>query len=198
MKHFLLAFTFVAVGATAASAQLDATVNLTGISARNPQVAAEYAVSDKFGVELGVGVALGSESYEIFAGDLSDRYEWNRGGLLATLQGKLYFSPDEATEGLYAAAYARYRNVSLKNETLNGEAVEGADDLAINRLALGAALGYKAVFKRFVFETAGGAGFAPVSDNEYLSRFDGGAGFFDSLDNLDLYFRASIGFRIIE
>lgn len=199
MLKQLLTTTAIVVGAAAtAAAQIDASLNLTGIAANNPQVAGEYAVADKFGVEFGIGTALGTEAYSVTVNGATTEYEWDRRGVLATLQAKCYFNPGDAIEGFYGSLYSRFRNVTLKDERINGEPREGVDDLKINRLAVGAALGYKAVVSRFILEAAAGAGFAPVSDNEYLQRFDGGIGFFDSLDNLDLYARASVGFRIVE
>lgn len=179
-----------------ASAQtLDLGLNVTGLIARNPQVSAEYALGKRFGLELSLGTALGQEKVTISDGTTSQDIFWRRSGFLAGLQGKYYTSPDDVIDGFYLAPYLRYRRVNFKPE--GGTPDTNGGTLHNNRLAVGLALGYKAVLsERFIIEVAAGAGAAPLSDNEFLNAFEGDLDFFDKLDNLDLYARLSAGYRL--
>ena len=189
-------YTLALVGAAAAAqAQVDASVNLTGLYARNPQIIGEYAVSDKFGVELSAGTALGKYEISSSSGTSTTTNEWKRRGLLLGLQGKYYFNPDDAADGLYAGGYARLRNVTFGDYLLDGESRD-SEDLKIKRLAVGASFGYKAVFaEKFVAEGAVGGGFAPVNDNDLLDGFEDSFSGLSKIAAVDLYARLSIGYR---
>ena len=187
----------LALAATAAQAQLDLSLNLTGIYASNPQIHAEYAISEKFGLEGSVGTKFGRDEITSSGGGTSTVTEWRRGGFLAGAQAKYYFGPDEPTTNFYGAVYARYRNTTWKDQEVNGEAVANAIDYNNNRLALGLAAGAKyLIAEKFVVEAAGGLGFAAVNDNEFVDAFEGDLDFFEKLSTLDLYARVSVGYRL--
>jgi len=175
-------------------AQLDATLNITSISSRNPQVGIEYSVSEKFGIGLDVGLPVGR--YDIVVNDSETTFK--RSGVLASAHAKFYFNPDEATTGFYLAAYSRYRNITFADREIDGVG-DPIDDLKNNRLTVGLALGGKyLIADRFVVDAMIGGGAALVKDNGLLDAFEDDLGFLESLQSIDLYLRVGIGYRIIE
>ena len=197
-RNFLIALvaTFGLIGSV--NAQLDATLNLTGIYASNPQIGAEYAVSEQFGVGFDVGIPLGRYDITVTSGGNETETSWKRSGVMASLRAKYYFNPDQPTTGLYLAGYTRFRNFSFKDREINGSS-DPIEDLKNNRVSLGLGLGAKYIIAdKFIVDVMAGGGYAVVRDNDLLDILSDDLPFFDSLESIDLYVRLAVGYRIFD
>lgn len=177
---FLLATSFFTT-----YAQVDAKINPLGTLFGNPDVSAEFAVSNNFGVETGIGLNLGK--FEI--GDL----EYKRSGIGAFAAGKYYFNPKDGVNGFGVGLYSRFRK--LNNKVSNS--VTDRDNYTRTRLATGLQLTWKWVGDNGVlFELDLGGGRTFVNnisfDNEESTTI--------SIDdvptlNIDLLLRLAVGYR---
>lgn len=180
-----------------ASAQIDLGLSLTGLLARNPQLSAEFGVTERIGVEVSAGAALGGAELTVTDNNgTSTIAEYKRRGYLATVQPKLYFNPSSGIDGLWLGLYARWRDITNSEP----DAVFANDDLNEfnrKRLATGLNLGYKFVISdAFLIETHVGGGFAPYRKNDLLDELLEEGGLLGGLERVDLNFRLSVGYRI--
>jgi hypothetical protein len=178
---------FCFAASTTVQAQVDLKINPIGLLFSNLNVAAEFGVSDNFGVEVAPGFAWNSLN-------LSDDNDF-RGNLFRVgVNGRYYLNPNEkGLNGFYIGAYTRYAGGSYKFE----DDTE-TQKYSSTRFALGFLLGGKIVARneKLLFDFGTGFGRALV----YKFTDQNGTDEVDLSDipfaNWDIPFYISIGYRI--
>ena len=179
MKKLVLLFVALAtIGALQAQGQIEAKINPLGVLFNQPTIAAEYVVSDYFGVELTTGLYYGKP----FAIDGSKQ----SGGKIR-LSGKYYFSPDDGADGWYLGFY-------MKNSSRKFTEMENINDYKQKDFGVGFGVGRKWVFDTgFLIESGFGLGKNISSEREWADPNG------DTDNSLDMpfngYFQLVIGYR---
>jgi len=109
-----------------ASAQIDLKINPIGALFGSPDISADFVLSDKFSVEGGLGLNLGS--FDIGG------TEFKRSGFSVFAVGKHYFNPNKGADKFGVGVYSRFRNINSSTST---DGVSTDDDYTRTRLALG-------------------------------------------------------------
>lgn len=189
MKHLALIplAIFCLVATTNVHAQVDLKINPIGILFNNINVAAEFGVSDNFGVEVAPGYGWNKLN---FAAD--DDYS---GSLFRLgVNGRYYLNPSEkGLNGFYIGAFTRYAGGSYKYENDTQ-----SDKVNSTKFSLGFLLGTKIVARNekllfdfgigfgralvYKFEDANGTDQVDVSDVPFI--------------NWDIPFYLTVGYRI--
>jgi len=170
---------------TSAFAQVDLKINPIGALFGNPDVSADFALSDKFSVEGGLGLNLGSFSI----GELS----YKRSGFGAFAAGKTYFNPEDGADKFGLGVYSKFRSIKSKVDGTDSS----TDNYTRNRFAVGLLCGWKWVSdKNILFEIDLGAGRAFVDNIE----FDNASSTSVEVDDIpalsvDLLVRFAVGYR---
>ncbi len=168
-----------------AQGQIEAKINPLGAIFGKPDIAAEYIVSDVFGVEASVGITFGKATglYAIDGGDAK------QSGSGFKILGKYYFSPFEGGDGWYGALYLRQETLNIKytDPTSGG-------DYKSNIFAGGIEFGKKWTFDSgFLIETAVGFGRPFSEKREYI---DSSSDYNEEIKiGIDLTARFAIGYR---
>ena len=163
----------------AAQAQTEVKINPLGLLFKSPEVSAEFAVSNNIGVEPTLGVSF----FSLKLGEETLKST----GVSYGLQGKYYFSDDNAISKFYAGIYTRGGNSTFTSSLDN-------DKVKNTRFGAGLSLGYKWVSKQnVVFELGAGVG------KKFINKFEAASGETDiasiPLLNIDGFFRFSVGYR---
>ncbi|MCA0235400.1 MAG: DUF3575 domain-containing protein [Bacteroidetes bacterium] len=188
MKQFAIALfaLFCVASSSNLNAQVDVKINPIGLLFSNLNVAAEFGVSDNFGVEVAPG------------------FGWNRLNLLndndysgsvvrVGVNGRYYLNPnDKGLNGFYIGGYTRYAGGTY---TYKGDTE--TDKFNSTRFALGFLVGGKIVARneKLIFDFGTGFGRALV----YKFTDPNGSDEVDLSDipfaNWDIPFYLSIGYR---
>ena len=184
MRNLLMIFalTFMAF---ASQAQVDLKINPIGTIFGSPDLSAEFAASDKIGVELVAGPVANSFN-------LTD-VDFKRRGFTGYVAGKYYINPNRGMDNLSIGLYAKTRLINY-----NAEVEEEADqNFQRTKIALGFLVSQKWVSdNNLVFGLDAGLGRTITNrysyDNEDQSSVD-----LASLPflNIDGIFRISVGYR---
>ncbi|GJM33402.1 MAG: hypothetical protein DHS20C18_24030 [Saprospiraceae bacterium] len=166
-----------------ATAQVELKINPLGLLFSRVSVAAEFVISDDFGVE-------GSPFIDFLSVNLGDdtKYKTLSAGMMGA--GKYYFGPSDGADRFYAGVYLRFK--SGKYTVENGDESDG---FKRSRVALGILTGYKWVSeKNVVFEIGMGLGRA-VSN--VITTNDGFSEDFSEIPvlNFDFVGRLAVGYR---
>lgn len=173
----LLLFLF----STQAQAQVDLKLSPFGLLFSNISGAAEFGVSEKVGIDVGLG-------YNWNSFKLNDE-KFKSGVVRAIVNPRYYFNTKRGLDGFYAGFYTRYANGSWTSTVDNQKATT-------NRLAVGFNLGAKIVAsnERLVFDFGIGAGRA------FVNKIEGGDKDVDftalPFFNVDFPLRVAVGYRI--
>jgi len=189
MKRITIPFLalFFLAASTTVQAQVDLKINPIGLLFSNLNVAAEFGVSENFGVELAPGFAWNSLN-------LANDDDFKGSLVRVGVNGRYYLNPNEkGLNGFYIGAYTRYAGGSYKFE-------DDTETQKFNstRFALGFLLGGKIVARneKLLFDFGTGFGRALV----YKFTDPNGTDEVDLSDipfvNWDIPFYISIGYRI--
>jgi len=183
MKTRLLTILF-ACFFVGAYAQIDVKINPLGLLFGSPDLSADFALSDKFSVEGGLGLNLGKFSIN----DVS----YKRNGVSFFAAGRTYFNPEAGADKFGLGIYARAKNIRSKVDV-----GESANNYTRNRFALGFMVGWKWVSdSNIVFEIDLGAGRAFVNKIKYDDP-DASTLNIDDIPslNIDVLVRFAVGYR---
>lgn len=184
MKTKLLSFLFACFCMTS-YAQIDLKINPIGALFGSPDVSADFALSDKFSVEGGLGLNLGK--FEIGS------TEYKRSGFNVFAVGKHYFNPDKGADKFGVGIYSKFKNINSKTSI---DGVADDDNYTRTRLALGLQIGWKKVSDSgFIFEFDLGAGRALVDNIKFDSETAGISEDDVPSLNIDALIRIAIGYR---
>ena len=162
MKKLLFAVVITAITMTNAFGQFEAKINPLGALFGQPDISAEYIVSDVFGVEASVGFAFGKAP----GASIDGAGDAKQSGLGFKVSGKYYFSPDEGGDGWYGGLYLRQVSKTIKYENTDYE----SSDFKKNIFAGGVEFGKKWVFDTgFLIEAAFGVGRPFSEKREYIN-----------------------------
>lgn len=184
MKTRLLTFLF-ACFFVSAYAQTDVKINPIGLLFGNPDVTADFALSDKFSVEGGLGLNLGGFSI--------NEVDYKRSGISFFAAGRTYFNPEDGADKFGVGVYARAKNINSK---VDGGG-DSANNYTRNRFAVGLMCGWKWVSdNNIIFEIDLGAGRAFVDKIEYDDPDSSTLNIDDipALD-VDILIRFAVGYR---
>jgi len=112
MKRITIPFLalFLLAASTTVQAQVDLKINPIGLLFSNLNVAAEFGVSENFGVELAPGFAWNSLN-------LANDDDFKGSLVRVGVNGRYYLNPNEkGLNGFYIGAYTRYAGGSYKFE----------------------------------------------------------------------------------
>lgn len=194
MKKIYLLITLVTLG-YAASAQLDVKLNALGLINKKVDIGAEIG-TDKSSIELmaglnfkpwGDGIEINGEKIEV------PRFGFNTGARF-----NYYFNPNESLDGWFASPYVNYRNETLKMTDQMGEKVKH------NRLTTGVVIGRKGMITDrlgYLVEMGGGYSLLYGYKNKMTKEkveLEESIPFLSSLVKVDLPFRVSLVYRIVE
>lgn len=167
------------------SAQIDLKINPIGLLFSNPDLSAEFILSENMGVEAKLGFQYGKITQLLL--------DYRRGGFTIAPNFRYYFNPDENCDKFYAGIYTKFASTNLKYGT------EGDFDFSSyknTRLAIGFMAGFKWVANSgLVFDINTGIGRALLNNNtsDILDDFA-----LDLLNpfNIDFIGTIGIGYRI--
>lgn len=113
MKRILLTTLVVfAFGFASAQKKIEAKINPLGALFGQPDISAEYIVSDNFGVELSLGFAFGKTGTAVTVGSFTSEKP-TQSGFGVKGSAKYYFNPDEGGDGWYGGVYVRQETLNL-------------------------------------------------------------------------------------
>lgn len=184
MKTRLLTFLFVCFFVSA-YAQTDVKINPLGLLFGSPDVSVDFALSDKFSVEGGLGINAGKFSI--------NGIDYKRSGPSFFAAGKTYFRPEDGADKFGVGIYARAKNINSKVN--NGS--DNSNNYTRNRFAVGFMCGWKWVStSNIVFEIDLGAGRAFVNKIEFDDS-DASTLNIDDIPalNIDALIRFAVGYR---
>jgi len=184
MKTRLLTFLF-ACFFVSTYAQIDVKINPLGLLFGSPDVSVDYALSDKFSVEGGIGLNLGDFSI--------NGVDYNRRGSSFFAAGRNYFNPEDGADKFGVGIYTRFKNI---NSTVDGGA-DNSNNYTRNRFAVGLFCGWKWVSdNNIIFEIDLGAGRAFVDNIEFDDPDTNSLNIADipALD-IDVLIRFAVGYR---
>lgn len=186
MKNVILALAMICVGVSAfAQGAVDVKVSPLGlIFSGNFDVSAEYAVTENFGLEVGLRPRFGEQN--LF------NFNYQQRGLGGFVAGRYYFSPKKGADGFNVGAYVRGRSSSFN--TVDEQEV--SENFSWNRIAAGIIGGQKWVGDNgLVFELDLGVGRAIQNKATYDATGNSVDTASLPLVNLDLLGRVAVGYR---
>lgn len=161
------------------NAQIDVKINPIALLYASFDVAAEFGISESFGVDVAPILNFGTQNYN------SDEFKYTRFGIVAN--PRYYVSPKNGVDRFYVGAYAKFLTGKAKFEDVTG--------WSNTRLAIGANLGYKVVADSgFVFDIGFGVGRAFVNNYEGEDLVDFSEEFLEAID-IDFIGRLAVGWR---
>jgi len=115
MKKLIVLALFAFAISNTTIAQIELKINPLGLLFNSPDIVGEYLVNEDIGVELGIGLAYGSSTF-----DLGE--DLKRSGFSSLAAGKYYFNPDDGCDKFYAGIYLRPRTLTFKdNDDTDGD-----------------------------------------------------------------------------
>jgi hypothetical protein len=181
----LLVILVLSCTALTSQAQVDLKINPIGTIFGSPDLSAEFAANEQFGIELVVGPVANSFNLT--------NVDFKRRGFVGYIAGKYYINPDRGMDNLSIGVYAKNRFVNY-----NAEVEEEVDEnFQRNKIALGFLVSQKWVSdNNLVFGIDAGLGRTISNrykyDNENQSSVDLAALPFLNFDGI---LRLSVGYR---
>lgn len=141
-------------------------VNAVGMFAGQYQLAYERALNDKFTVQLSGGIV--NRSWKLNWGSGSSTQK--DGGFVVIPEARYYFK--ESMQGLYAGAFARYKNGTTTMTDMDGQKTFEATRSAVGG---GAVLGYQfLIADRLLFDLFAGPQFKSASSKTTIGSQEDG------------------------
>ncbi len=168
------------------NAQVDLKINPIGTLFKQPEITLDFAITDNFSVETGIGYNGGNFSI--------DGIEYERSGFKATAIARTYFRPEDGADKFGIGLYTRYAN---KEGEVKDSQDAGINNYTQERLTVGFLTGWKWVSRNnILLELGVGVGRAMINDIKFENP-DRTTLLIDDIRavDLDVWTRLAIGYR---